>query len=164
MNRIIGCALALGIVLCGLPAPAQIVNTSEMPVNWQAEADLLRRDLRAEKREIVASNMGLTPMEADKFWPIYQDYEAELQLIWNQRIALIAEFGSLYPNVPDDRAAAMMEESLALDEDIAKLRKAYYRKFKKALSAKTAARFVQLDRRINSLLELQVSSSIPLVK
>jgi len=58
----------------------------------------------------------------------------------------------------------LVEKSLDLDDDIAKLRKTCYRKLKKALSAKTAARFVQLDRRINSLLELQVSSSIPLVK
>jgi len=164
MKRIIGCAVALGILVCGLPVPAQIVNTSDMPVNWQVEADMLRRDLRAEKREIVANNMGLTPTEADTFWPIYQEYEAELQLIWNKRITLIAEYASVYPDVTDEQAGTMMEESLALDDDVAKLRKTYYRKFKKALSAKTAARFIQLDRRINSLLELQVSNSIPLVK
>lgn len=164
MKRFFWCAVALAVLAGGLPGSAQILNTSELPANWQAEADLLRRDLRAEKRDIVSRNMQLTPSESEQFWPIYQEYEAELQLIWNKRIALIAEYASLYPDVTDAQADALIEESLTLDDDIAKLRKAYYRKFKKELSGKTVARFIQLDRRINSLLELQVANSIPLVQ
>jgi hypothetical protein len=49
--------------------------------------ELLRKDVRSQKKQIIAENMGLSDAEAEKFWPIYDRYAAELSGIYETKIA-----------------------------------------------------------------------------
>ena len=50
------------------------------------------RDLRSEKKQMVAANMDLTGAEAEKFWPVYDQYAADLAKIDDTKLALIKEY------------------------------------------------------------------------
>ncbi len=53
---------------------------------------MLRSDFNAGKIRALNQVMKLTVAEADKFWPIYRQYEQELAAVGDRKLALIREF------------------------------------------------------------------------
>jgi hypothetical protein len=65
---------------------------------------LLREDIRAQRRQITASNMTLTPGEATKSWPIYDQYLQETIKINDDRWAMIKDYAANYNSMTDENA------------------------------------------------------------
>jgi hypothetical protein len=128
-----------------------------------ADVDLMRKDLRDQKKQIVATNLPLTPDEAVKFWPIYEQYTAETIKVNDKRYALIREYADSYSTMTDAQASSYIRRWIATDEEASKLRLNYIPMFEKALASKKVAMFFQIDRRLGLMMELQLASQIPLV-
>ena len=127
------------------------------------EIQMLRQDLRAQKKQIVAANMTLTDAEATKFWPIYDQYAAEVGKIGDQRVALIKEYAQSYDSMTDAQANDFMKRAAAIDQQFTALRLKYVPIFEKAISAKKTALWYQIDRRLDLLINLQLAANIPVV-
>lgn len=125
---------------------------------------LLRKDLRSQRKQIVAANVTLTDAEAQKFWPIYDQYAAELAKINDTKLSLIKEYAANYAAFTDAQAQSIMERWTAADDAAIQLRIKYIPIFQKVLPGKKVALFFQVDRRIGVLTDLQVASEIPLVE
>ncbi len=154
-------SLGTGLLLAAGPSPAQDADTMKV---MDKQVDLLRKDLRDAKKQLVAANLPLTGDEAAKFWPVYEEYTKETIKLNDERYALIKEYAAVYDNVPDAKAADFIRRSLAIDQSQAKLRLAWIPKFEKLLGEKKAAMFFQIDRRLGLVVELQLASQIPLVQ
>lgn len=133
------------------------------PVSDQ-DVQLLRQDLRSQKKQIIAANMVLTDAEATKFWPVYDQYTTATIKLNDARYALIKEYAQSYDTMTDAQAASLTKRSNALDESFVQLRGRYIPLFTAVLTPKKTALFFQLDRRIALLTDLQLASMIPLVK
>jgi len=142
-------------------APCQ--NTAEPATSNQQDLALLRQDVKSQKKQIVAANLELTDAEATKFWPIYDKYTADMSKISDTRLALVKEYADAYPNVPDTLAQSIVQRWLKTDEEVAQLREQYMPELEKVLPGKKMARFFQIDRRLGILVDVQVTSQIPLV-
>ena len=129
-----------------------------------SDVALLRQDIQSEKKQIIAANLQLTDAEATKFWPVYDQYTAELTKLGDQKYALIKEYGLGYGTLTNEQALGLVKRSLALDEQIAQLRTKYVPIFNQVLPGTKTATFFQLDRRISALIDLKVASQIPLVQ
>ena len=125
--------------------------------------DLLRKDLRKDKSTVVDLAMGLDSGQKSKFYPIYEKYENELTQIWDKRLANIRKYAEHYPNVSDAVADELVSSAEASQAARSALLKKYYGQMKAALGAKTAARFLQVEMAIANLIDLQLSSEIPLM-
>jgi hypothetical protein len=128
------------------------------------EIKLLRQDLRADKKAIVAVNMELTDAEAVKFWPVYDAYTLETIKLNDTLQALIKEYALSYETMTDEKAKILTKKSLDLDASVTKLRLKYVPIFNKVISARKTARFMQIDRRIGLLMNIQLAASLPLVQ
>jgi hypothetical protein len=128
------------------------------------DIQLLRKDIRSAKKQLIAANLKLTDTEATKFWPIYDQYTAELAKINDQKTALIKEYAQNWGTMTDEQASSLSKRALAVDEQVAQLRIKYLPIFSKAVTGKTVATFLQLDRRIQMMIDLQIASQIPLVQ
>ena len=128
------------------------------------DLQLLRKDLRSQRKQIVAANVILTAAEAQKFWPIYDEYAAELAKINDTKLSLIKEYAANYAAFTDAQAQSIMERWTAADDAAIQLRIKYIPILQKVLPGKTVALFFQVDRRIGVLMDLQVASDIPLVE
>jgi len=128
------------------------------------QAALLRRDIRSEKKQIIAANLKLTDQEAEKFWPIYDKYTSELMKINDGKYELIKQYAKEFDTMTDERLDTSVKKWLELDQAVTQLRVKYLPTFRKSTSAKCTARFYQLDRRIGQLMDLQIASKIPLVQ
>ncbi len=128
------------------------------------DVQLLREDVRSEKKQIIAANLQLTDAEATKFWPVYDAYTAETTKIGDTRLALIKEYAQTYDTMTDAQAKSLIKRWAATDQAGMNLRMQYMPKFEAVLPGKKAALFFQLDRRISLLIDLQLASAIPMVK
>jgi hypothetical protein len=143
-------------------AAAQGSKTDEQSLDQ--EVNLMRKDVRSQKKQIIAANMKLSDQEAEKFWPIYDRYTAELVKVNDTKYALIKQYAQNLDSMTDDQYDKSVKDWLGLDQSVAQLRLKYFPIFRKALSAKNTALFYQLDRRMTNIIDLKTSSIIPLVE
>ncbi len=126
--------------------------------------DLLRKDIRSQKKQIIAANLQLTDPEAVKFWPIYDQYTAELVKINDAKYGVIKEYATNYDTLTDDHAVALAKNLLSVDVQVAQLRLKYLPIVNNVISGKKTALFFQLDRRLVMLIDLQLASQIPMIQ
>lgn len=141
------------------PAPAATPNAADL----DKLVELLRQDVRAAKADIVGKTMGLDATQAAAFWPLYKQYETERTALGNEKLGIIQDFADHYEGLNDAKAKGLITRSLALEEKMTALQKKTADEMLKVLPAKTVGRFLQVDRRVNMLLDLKLSSAIPLV-
>jgi hypothetical protein len=161
-------AAFLFVPRAGAQAQAQPASAQAPSANAQQELDqdvkLLREDIRAKKKKLIAANLNLTPDQATKFWPLYDQYTAELVSINNEKYAVIKEYAASWGTMTDDQATSLTNRALAVDEKVSQLRIKYVPLFNKVVPGKTTATFFQLDRRIQAMIDMQLSAQLPLVQ
>jgi hypothetical protein len=128
------------------------------------DIELLRKDIRSQKKQLIAANLVLTDTEATKFWPVYDQYQAEYTKIGDAKLALIKEYAQNWGTVTDQQALDYLKRSEAISESVIQLRKKYVPLVNQVLPGKKTATFFQLERRIEMLADVQVASEIPLVQ
>jgi len=145
---------------------AQQQPTATAPTQDTTDQDiaLLRKDLRSQKKQIVAANLSLSDKEAEQFWPVFEKYTDELMAINNKKYAALKEYAQSYNTLTDQQAEKLTRDALDVDQSVAQLRERYIPIFEKVISPKKTAAFLQIDRRLVLLIDLQLSSSIPLVQ
>ena len=128
------------------------------------DIELLRKDLRAKRKQLIAANLRLTDAEAEKFWPVYEQYIKELIAINDKKFAQIQDYAENYGKMSNDQSLLFIRNWLDYDIATTQLRQKYVPIVAKVLDGKKTATFFQLDRRIAMMMELQVSSQMPLVQ
>jgi hypothetical protein len=124
----------------------------------------MRRDIRSIKKQLIAANLTLTDGEAAKFWPVYDQYAADTGKISETRTAIVKEYSDEYGTLSDDQAEALIRRWLDTDIELAELRQKYVPVFRKILPGKKTATFMQLDRRISMMIDVQLTSQLPLAQ
>jgi hypothetical protein len=127
------------------------------------EIQLLRSDVQADKNKIIADTMQFTDTESTPFWPLYRDYARDQQVIGDDRVRLIKDYLQNYDSLDDNKAKDMVQRMINIEDRTLNLREDYWPKFMKALGAKRAAKFYQVDNRLTLLINLQLSENIPLI-
>ena len=127
------------------------------------DIELLRQDLRDQRKQIVALNLPLTAEEATKFWPVFDQYRKEAIKPNDERWAVIKEYATNYDTMTDAQAESLMKRANTVDEQLLALRMRYVPIFEKVISPKKTALLYQIDRRVDLLINLQLSSMIPMV-
>jgi hypothetical protein len=125
---------------------------------------LLRKDIRSVKKQLIATNLTLTDDEATRFWPLYEEYTVDYGKINQTRAVIIKEYSEGYGTLTDDQADSLIRRWLDTDISAAQLRQKYVPIMRKVLSGKKAATFFQLDRRISMMIDVQLTSQLPLAQ
>src|SRR5262245_13458744 len=126
------------------------------------DIQFLKRDLKSQKKQIVAANMNFTDAEAEKYWPVYDRYAADLATVYDTKIALVEDYFANYKTMTGDEAESYIRKRAAVDEEIMQLRLKYVPAFRKVLSGRQAALFFQIDWRLDLLINLQFAQ-MPLI-
>ena len=123
---------------------------------------LLRQDLRSERKQIVAANMDLTDATAQKFWPVYDQYVADLAKIGDTKAALIKNYLQTSDKMSGEQAVSYVQQRAEVENSIMQLRLKYLPIFQKVLSGRQTALFFQIDWRLGLLTDLQLAQ-MPLI-
>ena len=145
-------------------ALAQTKATSgDKPAN---NMEIVHEKLKADKKLIVAKYMELTESEATRFWPVYEEYQKDLQKIQERMGSLLKSYAAEYRNkaLTDDKAKKLIDEWLAIERDDANLRKSQVPNILKALPAKKAARYLQIENEYRYLMNYDLAVAVPLAQ
>jgi len=167
MNKLVAVVLIAGLwSLSSAAVCAQSASPKEATNHVISDQDmnLLRKDLRSKRKQLIAANLKLTDTEAAKFWPVYDQYVTELMAINDKKFALIQDYADNWGKLTDEQSLTFVRQWTAFDNSTTQLRQKYVPIVSKVLDGKKTATFMQLDRRIAMMLELQVASQMPLVQ
>ena len=166
-GMLVATALGGGIV-AGMPAAKaaqwQQVTVQRVitPTVTDADIELLRKDLRAMKMQVVGQNMSLSEEQGLKFWPVYNHYVKDLTVVNDQKYALLKQYAEMWETMSDQDALIYVRHWLEADGEAQALRLKYVPVVSQVLPGRKAATFFQLDRRLNMIIDLQLFSQIPL--
>src|SRR5580704_1685149 len=142
-------ALLFWECICSGPAPNFLPSPERYFYNPDADLQLLRKNLRSERREIIAANMVLTDAQEKTFWPVYTRYEAELVRIYDKKVAFIEQFSR------DQDTESYFKGRAGVEDSIMQLRLRYIPIFRTVLSAGETASLFRIDWRLCQLVDLQ---------
>lgn len=163
MKMVIAICAVCALLTMAIPvAQAQSTHVSAAPLT-DTDIQLLRSDLQADKNKVIADTMQFTDAESTAFWPVYRDYVRDQQKIGDERFQVVMDYAKNYDTMNDDKAKDMVQRMINVEDETLNLREDYWPKFMKALGAKRAAKFYQVDNRITLMVNLQLASAIPLI-
>ena len=112
-----------------------------------------------KKKAMILEQMDLTEAEKSSFWPVYESYSNAIQYLDMEYIRLL--------NLTDEertsqkKSASLTEHMLTNELMLAKTRKYYFKKFKKALTPAQASRFMLLDSNFRTMIRIQMQKDSP---
>ncbi len=137
------------------------IASSDRELNLRAYTELLRADVKAKRVAIITEIMQFSDADAATFWPLFRDYDYELSKLGDVKLQLITDYIKNYDDITDQKADELATGAFALEAQRAQLKKKYFDIMKKSLSARTAARFFQVENQIQQIVDLQISSNLP---
>ena len=150
---------AIGALALALAASS--VNAQEKPAN---NMQVLAEKIKADKKLVVADNMGLTESEAKAFWPIYDAYQKDLAQLNSRLYKLIETYAGYYNNntLTDAKAKELTDGAMAIETAELDLKKSYLPKLYSALPAVKVARYIQIENKIRAIVKLEIAAEVPL--
>jgi hypothetical protein len=141
-------------------ASAQEISDAEI----KSIIEAARSEMRASREQLLAVNMSMTAEESDSFWPLYREYNTKKADLGDERLKIIMDYATAYPDVDDATAKSLVDRSMKYTKDLNSLKERYVRKFGKVLPPAKLMRFLQIDSRLDNLVELQIQRSVPVVE
>ncbi len=126
--------------------------------------DVLKSDVKMQRRALITEAMGLNEEQSDKFWEIYKEYEVETDKLFERELELFKEYAEAYKVMTDEMADVLMNKAMDINQAELDIHKKYYEVFKKELSAQTGAKFRMIDNRINLMINLQIAAAVPVME
>ena len=154
--------LAAALLSAGTASYAQ--TNPQMEAEFEKNLTMMRKDLRTNKKQILAANLPLTADEATKFWPVYDAYVAEMKTQYDLFYGVVKDYALNQKTLTDDQAISMIKRWADVQVTIMTVRQKYIPLVEKVLPGRKAALFFQVDRRLYALIDLQVASELPLVQ
>jgi hypothetical protein len=160
----LGCLYLMATYNPNLLAQAPPTADETKEANLKAYVEMLRKDLKRDKVGILTELMELSPEEAGKFWPVYDEYDKALTKLADERIAFIRMYAENYASLTDVKVTQIATGMLDIEGRRNKLKKQYFQRMSQAMSPKLAARFLQIENQLEKIIDLQIASSLPIVE
>jgi len=156
-----GALCAVLVPVLALAADKPVVN--EKFTDLEPAIKELRDAVGKDRRDIVKANMLLTNSEAARFWPIYDEYRAEIHKLGDRRVKLITDYAANRNAMSEDEAMRLLKEAIDIDKEKLDIQGDYVKKFNKELSARTTARFFHIEQKLDAIGDAARAAKIPLI-
>lgn len=154
----------LTALLFGIAAIATTSTWAENKAGDVTDMQALRTAVKSDKKAHVASVLQLTEPEAKRFWPLYEAYQRTVDGANRERTLALEGLIATDKPISDLYARNLAKELVAADEAEVRARRKLYNGLMRALPAKKAARYLQLEAKIRSVQAYDVAAAIPLVR
>jgi Spy/CpxP family protein refolding chaperone len=166
MHRVLAFPLVACLVVGSLQAqtPAkQVSATTPSPATMDSSLAAYRADMQSTRADIMAKNLSLSADQAAKFWPVFNAYQKEQNVIMDEQLRDIQKYVDGYQTMDDATAIALIKAHLDRDAKMTALRQKWLVEFQKVLPGVLAARAMQIDRRLSNVAQMEISSKLPLI-
>jgi hypothetical protein len=155
--------------MLGIAVAIMMVGFAPLNAAQDKPADnmqILRDKIKADKKLVVATNMELTESEAKGFWPIYEQYQKDLQKINQRIVSLVDSYADDFKSkkLTDDKAKKLIDEAMAIEQAEVNLKSTYAPKLSKALPVIKVARYLQIENKIRTVVKYDLAQGVPLAR
>lgn len=159
MNKLIVFLFLSGLMLAVADLAQTRAGSDAVP-----DQEFLLQMIRANKKTLIVNNMELTDGEGKQFWPLYEEYQKELEQLTGRMDKNIKEYSTAFVKgpIPDETAKKLLDEALSIQEGEFTLNRAYANKIGKVLPWAKTARYLQLENRIRAVLRAETAELLPL--
>ena len=126
--------------------------------------NVLRSDVRTQVAALIEVAMEFSDAESEAFWPLYREYELEQSKLADARIEMLKEYAQNYASMSDEKADELVKTAQDLLKKRQNLNRDFQKKIRKELSGVRAARYWQVHNQIQTLIDLQIQSELPLIQ
>jgi len=141
-----------------------LASTSVFAQDVESYIELLKSELKTDRKVIITESMEFTQQQSEAFWPIYTEFEHELEKLAGKRIANIKDFAANYDSLTDKKADELIKTSFSFQNDRLSLNEKYYKKFADVLTPMVAAKYMQVENQIQLIIDLSIAANLPLAK
>lgn len=154
---------SLMLVLGVTPANAQ--SSTDAAITQQ-ELRVANEVVKTMRNMTIIVNLEFTPEENEKFWPLYEEYRQKVRSVRERKLAVVEAYAERYRagTVDDDFADAAVRDLIQIQLDTAKIRQKFWKKFRRILPATKAARFYQIENKMDAEVDYALARGVPLVE
>jgi len=157
MKKLLITVAGLAALGASVQAPAQTTNTVD-------DTQVLISQIQTDKRAIVLKTLELTDAQIKDFVPIYDQYQAEMKVLFERGAATLDKFAANFGSMTDDAAGAILKDALKNRDDRNALMRKYAKKFDKVLPTTKVLQWAQVENKLNTLLDMQAAVIIPIAQ
>ena len=152
------------ITLAGLAAFGATVPSIAQTTNARDDVELLISQIQADKRAIVLRTLDLTDAQVAAFTPIYDAYQAEMKVLMERGSAMLDKFAANFGSMTDEAAKDILKEAFKIREDRNATMRKYAKKLERELPAVKVLQWVQVENKLNTLLDVEAAAAIPIAQ
>lgn len=152
------------ITLAGLAAFGATVPSIAQTTNAKDDVELLISQIQTDKRAIVLRTLDLNDAQVAAFTPIYDAYQAEMKALMERGGAVLDKFAANFGSMTDEAAKEILKEALKIRDDRNATMRKYAKKLERELPAVKVLQWVQIENKLNTLLDVQAASVIPIAQ
>lgn len=128
------------------------------------DAQILISQIQTDKRTVVLQGMNLTDEEVRAFTPIYDEYQKDRKVLFERAGDMLNKYASNYDTMTDDAAKDILKDFFKIKADRQKLLQQYSKRMAKAMPPAKVLRWVQIENKLDALLDVQAARIVPLTK
>ncbi len=152
-------ALLLFLALAN-PLPAQ----QSMTVDAKREIDISRKMINDKRNTAIAFNMTFTQQEKEKFWPLYREYREAMAKVGDKRLAVLVDYADNIDTMTEKLAKKLMDRSFAVQKETISTKQKYAGKFSRILPETKVVRLMQIENRMDAMVDLKIAEGVPLME
>lgn len=152
------------ITVAGIAALGAAVQAPAQTPNAIDEAQVLISQIQTDKRAVVLQTLALTDAQVAAFTPIYDQYQAEMKVLFEREAAVLDKFAANFGAMTDEAASSILKESLKIRDDRNALMRKYAKRFDKVLPSTKVLQWAQVENKLNTLLDMQAAAVIPIAQ
>lgn len=149
------------IAVAALAAFGAAEVTLAQATNAKDEMELLVSQIQTDKRAVVLAAMQMTDAEVAAFTPIYDKYQADMKKQFERAVEMLNKFAANYGSMTDDAAKDILKDWFKLRDARNDTMRKYAKEMGRALPPTKVLQWVQVENKLNALLDVQAASVIP---
>jgi len=159
-------SLILASFLLVLGVPSANAQSSGDAVMNEKQLQAAKELVETERNMQLIINLEFSPEQNEKFWPLYEEYRQKVRSVRERKLSLIQSYAERYwaGTVDDEFAEMAIKDLLKIQLETVKIRQKYWKKFRRILPATKAARFYQLENKMDAEVDYVLAGGVPLVE
>lgn len=130
----------------------------------QRQINIARKMIDDKRNTSLAFNMTFTAAEKEKFWPLYREYREAMGKVENKRLAVIVDYASHLDSMTETKAKKLLDQSLSAEKETTRVKQKYVGKFRRILPETKVVRLMQLEHRMDIMVDVKIAENIPLME
>lgn len=149
-----------------LCSAAQMVcaQAADYAADAAEQIEIVRAATAAERKIMVMKEMNLTAEEAEKFWPLYEEFRNKMRIVGDKRVRIITDYAASYSTMTNELAEELLDDYVDYLDQQQDVTKRYIKKFRAILPDRKVARYFQLEHKLDAVVDFELAARIPLME